>query len=592
MSNKGLPQTLWKFIWYFLSPYKLYLIIPIVFSIVLAAELSIVPYLLKIIIDKLSAFDKPMEHLWSVIFVPVIIYIGIREIVNWNFRLHDWYNIKVVARLKANIIKTMLEHLKKHSYEYFQSNLTGSLVNKISDICAGVDELLSMINMIFIWRLLALVIASAVMFTVHPGFAVILIVWGTLIVGATLKLSKITSTFSTEYATNRSLLVGKISDFISNIINSKLFPNVHYERKRIQSVLDNTVKSERKVLWWFFKISYIQGLSVTIFIACLLMLLIKGYKEKTVTIGDFALILGLANTFIPMIFALSEKLLKFFMEVGTCNQALTIITHPLEVANHPNAKSLEITKSDIEFKNVDFGYSKDKFFFNNVNVSIPAGQKVGLVGCSGGGKSTFINLLLRLYDIKKGSICIDEQDIKYVTKESLRQQIAVIPQEPVLFHRSVKENIRYGNVEATDEMIIEASKKAHCHDFIKLLDDGYDSLVGERGVKLSGGQRQRIAIARAVLKNSPIIIMDEASSALDSATENYIHQSLHNFMKNKTAIIIAHRLSTLRDMDRILFFKDGAIIEDGNFEYLLGIKGYFAKLWNMQVNGVLQDWNG
>lgn len=589
MKTKKLPQTLWKFTWYFLSPYKFYLIIPLVVSILLAAELSIVPYLLKIIIDRLTTFDKPMEHLWSIIIVPVIIYIGIREIINWNFRLYDWYKIKVMTRVKANVTKSMLGHLKKHSYEYFQNNLAGSLINKISDISDGIYELLSMICKIFIWKFFSLVIAAAVMFTVRPSFALILIIWGALVVSITLKLSKITSTLSTEYAANRSMLVGKISDSIFNIINSKLFPNIHYEKKRIQSALDHTVKSERKVLWWLFKVSYIQGLSVTIFIACLLILLIKGYKEKTVTIGDFALILSLANTFIPMIFELSESLLKFFREIGVCNQALTIVTHPLAVANYPNAKPLKITKSNIDFKNVNFGYSKNKLLFNNLTISIPAGQKVGLVGCSGGGKSTFTNLLLRLYDIKSGTIFIDNQNIKYVTKESLRQQIAVIPQEPVLFHRSIKENIRYGNVEATDEMIIKASKKAHCHDFIKLLDEGYESLVGERGIKLSGGQRQRIAIARAVLKDSPIIIMDEASSALDSATENYIHQSLHNFMKNKTAIVIAHRLSTLKDMDRILFFKDGAIIEDGDFEYLRGINGYFSKLWNMQADGVLPE---
>ncbi|WP_291398139.1 ATP-binding cassette domain-containing protein [Acinetobacter sp.] len=227
--------------------------------------------------------------------------------------------------------------------------------------------------------------------------------------------------------------------------------------------------------------------------------------------------------------------------------------------------------------------------FFKINLSNTAGQKVGLVGYSGGGKSTFVNLILRLYDVTDGAILIDGQDIRDVTQDSLRENIAMIPQDPSLFHRSLMENIRYGRADSTDEEVIEAAKKAHAHEFISALPQGYDSLVGERGVKLSGGQRQRIAIARAILKNAPILILDEATSQLDSVTESLIQESLWELMQNKTTIVIAHRLSTLLHMDRILVFDKGKIVEDGTHSELLAKAGLYKTLWDAQVGGFLGD---
>jgi ATP-binding cassette subfamily B protein len=262
---------------------------------------------------------------------------------------------------------------------------------------------------------------------------------------------------------------------------------------------------------------------------------------------------------------------------------------PIEIQDMPGAKDLVVRKGEIVFSQVHFRYKNAEPLFENKSVTIEPGQKVGLVGYSGGGKTTFVNLILRLYDVTGGHILIDGQDIKEVTMDSLRTNIGMIPQEPTLFHRSLMENIRYGYLDATDEEVIAASKQAHAHEFIEKLPKGYHSLVGERGVKLSGGQRQRIAIARAILKDAPILLLDEATSQLDSITEKYIQNALWQLMKEKTTIVIAHRLSTLLNMDRILVFDNGKIIEDGNHQELLAKGGHYKALWDAQVGGFLPD---
>jgi len=250
---------------------------------------------------------------------------------------------------------------------------------------------------------------------------------------------------------------------------------------------------------------------------------------------------------------------------------------------------LVVKKGTIEFENVSFRYHKGRDIFLDKSLTIKGGEKVGLVGFSGSGKTTFVNLILRFFDVDEGRILIDGQNIADATQDSLRAQIAMIPQDTSLFHRTLMENIRYGKLDATDEEVIDASKRGHCHEFIMQLEEGYESLVGERGIKLSGGQRQRITVARAILKNAPILILDEATSALDSITEKYIKESLADLMRGRTTIVIAHRLSTLADMDRILVFKDGHVIEDGNHSALITLDGHYAKLWNMQAGGFLPE---
>jgi ATP-binding cassette subfamily B protein len=276
-------------------------------------------------------------------------------------------------------------------------------------------------------------------------------------------------------------------------------------------------------------------------------------------------------------------------ELGMIESALTLVKKGHDITDKPGARPIVIKHGEIACKDVTFGYQKTRPVFKNLNLTLEAGKKVGLVGFSGSGKSTFVNLILRFYDLQSGSIAIDGINIADVTQNSLRSQIAMIPQDPALFHRTLIENIRYGRLDATNEEVITAAQLAHCHEFIGKLDKGYESLVGERGIKLSGGQRQRIAIARAILKNAPILILDEATSSLDSVTEKLIQESLQLLMQGRTTIVVAHRLSTLNDMDRILVFHKGKVLEDGTKEELLAMDGHFAMLWNMQTDGFLPE---
>jgi ATP-binding cassette subfamily B protein len=266
-----------------------------------------------------------------------------------------------------------------------------------------------------------------------------------------------------------------------------------------------------------------------------------------------------------------------------------VIGQPHAINDKPNACQFIMQKGKIDFKNVNFGYKDSKNLFQDLSVSIIEKQKVGLVGYSGSGKSTFVNLIIRLFDIKSGKILIDNQDITDVTQHSLRKNIGFIPQEPVLFHRTLMENIRYGKLDASDDEVIEAAQKAHADEFIINLPNGYYSLVGERGIKLSGGQKQRIAIARAIIKDPAILIMDEATSSLDSVTEQLIQDSLKQLMGNRTVLVVAHRLSTLLSMDRILVFDKGVIVEDGTHQDLLAQGKLYTTLWNCQVRGFLPN---
>jgi ATP-binding cassette subfamily B protein len=313
------------------------------------------------------------------------------------------------------------------------------------------------------------------------------------------------------------------------------------------------------------------------------------WDEGKITVGEFVMAVSLSFMIINEARNLSRRFLEFFEYLGNVANGVHTIIQPHELVDAPAAIAPVISRGRIEFRDLDFGYGPDKKVFEKLNVTIEAGQRVGLVGFSGSGKSTFVSLILRLYDAQAGQILIDGIDVRDMTQDALHSQLSLIPQDPSLFHRTLMENIRYGRVEASDAEVMEAATKAHAHEFIMQIKEQYQALVGERGVKLSGGQRQRIAIARVILKNAPILILDEATSSLDSITEKAIQDTLDQVMVNKTVIVVAHRLSTIANLDRILVFDHGHIVEDGSHAELLARRGAYHQLWSRQAGGFLPD---
>lgn len=584
----ALPKRLVPFFWYFIKSYQRYLFALLFVGLFWGIYNALSPYLLKVIIDTIADFDGDKATLFSSIQLFVILYMILWVAIAVNFRMRDWIVLKFHPSIRHDMAQAMFAYLNGHSYRYFQNNFAGSLTNKIGDMMNGTVSILLKLEETFA-TIAAIVIAVASMFFVHSIFAMILLVWLLFFTLVSYYFTKHIHRLSNIFAASKTVWVGKVVDSVSNVINMRLFARNHYENAYIKTATDDTVSKDRAMQKYVLKMHIGWDLSIIFLMGGLLYALINLYSEGLVTLGDFTFIITVAVYMVHNLWNLASQWVQFSEELGKCSQALTMITQTHDIPDTANAKSLIITKGEIEFDQVSFHYDQGKKIFNNKNVVIPSGQKVGLVGFSGSGKTTFVHLILRFFEIESGRILIDQQDIRDVTQNSLREQIAMIPQDTSLFHRTLMENIRYGYLEASDEEVINASKRAHCHEFISQLPEGYDSLVGERGIKLSGGQRQRIAIARAMLKDAPILILDEATSALDSVTEKYIQEGLNLLMKDRTTIIIAHRLSTLSAMDRILVFDQGHIIEDGSHEELLAYGGHYAKLWQMQAGGFLPE---
>ena len=584
-----LTITLETFIWGYLKKKILYLFLFVFVSIIWSICMSFSPYLLKIIIDIVSQFSTNDRELSHALLIPIILYTSVALILNINFRIYDYASLRLYPKLKADITKDMYSHLIKHSESFFHNNFAGSLTKKIFDMTTNIELMIRTVNETFMPIICGLITSSfMLLLVVHYVFALTLIIWAIFFICLSYVASIKLEYYSQELSEVNVKVSGNISDTIATITTVKLFGASGHEIERINHNLEHIVEADCKVHWQNLKISFIQGIGITILTFFMLIALIYGRIQGWVTIGDFALVLTLSISTLMSISDVGRQIQQFAKMSGVCKQALSIMQEVHEIVDLPNVTAINVGPGLIEFKNVNFNYAGNNILFDNLNIMLNPGEKIGLVGYSGGGKSTFIKLILRLIEVKSGAILIDNQNIKNVQIDSLVSQLTVIPQDPDMFHRTIMENIRFAKPDATDKEVIQAAKQAKCHDFIRQLAQGYESLVGERGIKLSGGQRQRIAIARAFLKNSSILLFDEATSALDSLTENDIQQSLYNLMQNKTTIVIAHRLSTLKHMDRILVFDNGKIVEDGDLKMLLGNKGgIFSQLWQMQNGGFL-----
>lgn len=588
MKSNNQHQSVAGFIFSITKPYKGYIAVFVLVALCWSIINTMLPYVLKIVIDRAAEFQADKLSAFKVMQMPIIGYISLWIVLCFFMRLSDWARLQLFPSLRQEAMAKMFAYLNQHSHHYFQNNFAGSLINKIVDMQGGVVEILTILDDVHA-QLFGIIAAVVTLLLVHPLFALILILWVMTFLTITFLFLKPIQQLSRVFAEARSSIVGKMVDIIGNILNVRLFARQSFENCYINKVIVDTVQKDRNMQKKVLYMRIFWDISIVLLLGVNLWILGYMYGQGKVTIGDFSFVIYLSISILWNLWFIAGQFVGFSEELGKCNQALAIINAPHDIVDIPNAKPLVISKGEIEFCNVSFHYDGGNRLFKNKNIQISAGGKLGLVGFSGSGKSTFVNLILRLFELEAGEIKIDGQNIHEVTQESLRSNIALIPQDISLFHRTLMENIRYGRIEASDEEVIQISKQAHCHEFITVLNEGYQSMVGERGIKLSGGQRQRIAIARAMLKNAPILILDEATSALDSVTEKYIQDALHQLMRDKTTIVIAHRLSTLAEMDRILVFDNGQIIEDGTHAELIQIKGHYARMWTMQASGFLPE---
>lgn len=584
-----LPSTLPAFFVRFLKAQKGAFLSMTALALLWSANEVAAPYFLKVIIDRVANHQGERAAIFAAVAWPLGAAIILRTLMEAAMRVQGWIGVYAFSRLQAQIREAMFDHLQHHSYAYFQSHFAGSLGGRVTEMARSAQSIINLIIVEFVPIFVAFMLSILTVWTVHTAFAAVLTAWVAVFLGVSLIMAKRCQAYSMQHSEDMTALRGTIVDSISNSTTVRLFARFRHEGKHLQKFQDTEVASYRRAKGYVEKLRMFFSLIAVLLVAAMLILLLEGWKREWVTVGDFALISGIVMLTLGMSWWVANQLIMLFEELGVCAEALQVVSVPWGVVDKPEAAPLVISRGEIAFDHVTFRYQRNSNLFEHMNLVIPAGQKVGLVGYSGSGKTTFTHMLLRNFDIAEGKILIDGQNIAAVTQDSLRGQVAVIPQDTQLFHRSLMENIRYGRLEATDEEVIVAAREAHAHEFIEALPEGYDALVGERGIKLSGGQRQRIAIARAVLKNAKILVLDEATSALDSMTEKHLQESLEKLMAHATTLVIAHRLSTLRAMDRILVFHQGRIIEDGTQEELLAKGGHFAELWHMQSGGMLPD---
>lgn len=485
----------------------------------------------------------------------------------------------------------LFEYSRRHSHRYWNDHFAGALANKISTAGKALGDVFDMVVWDFTVQIVIFASTIAFFFWVHPSLALIGSLLAAILFGFLFLFTNKVRSLAKTYADMRSLSHGKVVDSVTNIWNIISFTGGMRER----AMLDAQFRTEQRaeLASWSYR-DHLRGVQMFV-----LQLAFAGFMAYTVylwadgliTVGDIAVIFTLTGALLRQVREFSHRLPQFMERGSDIQDALDTLVVPYDIEDTAGAVPLVASSGAVEFAGVDFRYREGlPLVFEGLSLAIPAGQRVGLVGVSGAGKTTLVALIQRLYDLSGGAIRIDGQDISGVTLDSLRQAIAVVPQDPVLFHRSLWDNIGYGRPDATHEQITEAAKRANAHDFIERIPEGYDAKVGERGVKLSGGQRQRVAIARAILKDAPILILDEATSALDSESEALIQDALTKLMHGRTTLVIAHRLSTLRELDRILVFEAGRVVEDGTHEALLQREGgVYRGLWERQAGGFIDE---
>jgi len=492
------------------------------------------------------------------------------------------------AHVMADLETSSFRYLLKHSYKFFSDNFAGSLVRRIGRLSRGYERIQDEVSYRFLPLFVTIIATFIGLFLKFPVIAFVFLGWLVLIIifnyiGARWKLK--TDVLRAE---KDSEVTGVCSDAVSNVNTIHLFSGQKFEDQHFTEVKN----SWSRLQTWGWRqgeiIFAIQAFFMLMLEVGVMYFGLKLWMKGQVSAGDLVFLQSYVYAVFHRVWDLSRGFRGLYESFADAKEMVTILNTKHEICDDKKAKPLKIKQGKIEFKKINFYFQKNHRVLKDFSLTVKPQEKIALVGPSGAGKTTVTKLLLRFFDLKKGHILVDGQNITRVTLESLRNDISLVPQDPVLFHRTILENIRYGQREATDKEVIEAAKKAHCHEFIENLPNGYKTYVGERGIKLSGGERQRVAIARAILKNAPILILDEATSSLDSESESLIQEALKELMKDKTVMVIAHRLSTIMQMDRIAVIENGHVVASGTHNDLLEEEGTYQKLWRIQAGGFLE----
>jgi ATP-binding cassette subfamily B protein len=592
MTKIEFPQRPVAFLVYFLKSLTAWQKISIL-TIGLATILSIVAsfammYGFKMLIDELPKVD--VDDVWEKLGQPFWIIVICCIVNGLGYRVRNIIDAFSTPYIQNSLRVLLLNNLFLHSHDYFHNRFSGELVNKVSNINTAITSLFwNRIMNGFLPATAAIIMAVFILATIDNILAFILVLGVLSLILSVSSLGRNLGKASANLADKDSEVSGQIVDTITNIASVKNFSQKEHELSLLRNRQKPYVLAYKKFVLWENIFWGIFNLVINCLIIGTVWYLIDNWSIGQYSLGDITVCILILWDLWGRLAELSHELTQLSGDLGKMQSALNEFVRPISVEDKTNAPVFNPKDGQIKFNHVAFHYDSGHQVFKDFSLEIPSSQKIGVVGLSGAGKTTLCQLLLRNYDVQGGEIIIGGQNIADVTQSSLRKNIAVIPQDPSLFHRSLYENILYGNPNASRDEVIAASQAAQAHDFILATPEGYETTVGERGVKLSGGQRQRIAIARAILKNAPILILDEATSALDSDTERLIQSALNNAMEGRTTIVVAHRLSTLAHLDRIIVMKDGIIIEDGNLQELIVANGHFAYLWNLQAGGFLPE---
>ncbi len=537
-------------------------------------------YGIKFLVDQLSAGAHGGGRVWSAFALLVTLVAA----DNLTWRLAGWVASYAFVGVTGDLRADLFRYLTGHAPSFFHDRLPGMLTSRIT----ATSNAAFMIENMFTWNVLppcvATVGAIAFLSLVSIPMTLGMLAIALVMVAVLFRFAANGRPLHMTFADKAALVDGEMVDVISNLPLVRAFCGIRREHRRFDAVVEGELTARRRSLQYLEKLRLLHAVVVVTLTIGLLGWAVLLWQEGAATTGDVVLVVTLAFTVLHGTRDLAVALVDATQHMARLSEALSTLLVPHELRDDPDARPLVARRGTITFDNVAFSYPSGRAVFERFNLELQHGQRVGLVGPSGGGKSTLFALLQRFYDVSDGRILIDGQDISRVTLESLARATAIVPQDISLLHRSIMENIRYGRPDASDEDVLAAAELSQSRDFIDTLPDGFETIVGDRGVKLSGGQRQRIAIARAFLKDAPILLLDEATSALDSESEEAIRRALEHLMRGRTVIAIAHRLSTLRNFDRIVVLREGRLVQDGSPDLLMRQDGPYRALVEREVS--------